>query len=214
MKYFAILLLTILCIVHLKACWDKNHKLRMPTKVMLLPMICVAYCLWAKRIEPLVVAGLLLGCVGDAFLLCKNQSPLFALGMLAFGLGHICYMRAIALHFGFAACTPLRVILMAFGYALYLAAVYVRARRFVSTKLMAGAIGYMLFLCGTSACALLSLLRAPGLPTALLFAGSLLFILSDTILSWTVCVQQEDSNFAVMLTYILAQASIAAAFAM
>lgn len=185
----------------------------MPTKVMLLPMICIVYCLWAKRVEPFVVVGLLLGCAGDAFLLSKTRSPLFALGMLAFGLGHICYMRAISLHFGFASCTPLRVFAMALGYALYLAAVYVRARRYVSGKLMAGALGYMLFLCGTSACALLGLLRAPGFPAALLFTGSLLFILSDTILSWKVCVRQDDRNFAVMLTYILAQSCIAAAFA-
>lgn len=185
----------------------------MPTKVMLMPMLCLLYWLCAKRPVALVAMGLLFGCAGDALLLSEDGSPLFVLGMLAFALGHICYMAAMASHFGFALLTPLRAGAMALGYALYLAAFFTRVRHYVSTKLLLGATGYMLFLCGTSACALLCLLRAPSVATALLFTGSLLFILSDTILSWTVCLRREDRTHAVMLTYIMAQALIAAAFA-
>ena len=75
--------------------------MRRITKVLLMPILALLFYLaWASyfpfiSFPWLVIAGLLLGCAGDTFLIDHHHKIGFPLGLAAFFIGHIFYILQI-----------------------------------------------------------------------------------------------------------------------
>lgn len=151
-----------------------------------------------------VVAALALGLVGDVALLRSADRPgrpdrAFLAGLVAFLVGHVCYLTAFARH-GVHGLTLLAGALVVAGTAgLTLPLILIRARRAGGAELTAAVGGYAtvlgvmaVFAVGTSA-----------IPVAI---GGLLFLGSDTILAWDRFVGRLlRGPLLVIVTYHLAQ---------
>jgi uncharacterized membrane protein YhhN len=82
-------------------------------------------------------------------------------------------------------------------------------------KLLPPVIVYCIVIIAMVLCAEQVLLNVPGVPGLLVFAGALCFVVSDSLLSYfTFRGMTRWANFAVMATYIAAQAGIVAGMGM
>lgn len=200
--------------VHLYACFPPvKRRLRMVTKFMLMPLLLLCYLGIAKSPSVLVILAALFGWFGDAFLLLSDRKAPMLGGMLAFGVGHVFYTLYFSRFWGGAAWWAL-----ALAGAAYLAAVAVMCRKLhplVKSFMRPCSTLYMLLLCGTSFSILWALLSGYELWLGVAFVGSMLFLVSDGILSMEMFRERTKyGNFFVMLSYILAQACILVACAM
>lgn len=196
--------------LHLFACFTGREQLRKYTKPALMPLLALWYALAAASFSPLVFAGLLLGCVGDFMLLRPEQTPRFALGLCAFLIGHLCYCAFMLplLHRPPVWLLVVLPLLFASGTAFLYHGLRAKLPRIVKPAILA----YMAVLCFASACTVLLTFEKQGM---LPLFGSLLFLLSDTLLSREVFIAKiEKGNFLIMLTYLAAQALLSAGFAL
>lgn len=200
-------------LVHLYACFTARFNLRAATKPLLMPLLAALYLVSANSPHPLVAGALLLGALGDIFLLLPKKEAFLMIGGAAFGLGHIFYMAAIFSYAG-AAQMPFYVIpVVAVCYGTAAALAFMKIRPSIPQKLRGGIIFYMLLLCAMSASAILSLVASPSGERVLLALGGLLFISSDAILAKFLFVREgRRGNFPVMATYLAAQTLLAAGF--
>lgn len=191
-------------LVHLYACLKKHDSLRRITKPVLMPLLLGCYLAAAEAPSALIAAALLCGTAGDAFLLYSDPVR-FAAGTGFFAVGHICYVHAMLLRAG-DAIPQSAVLPCCAAYALFAALCGLCFRPRLPKKLIAGCIVYM-FLLAAMSCASLLLALSGAAGAWFAFAGSLLFLLSDAILTYTTfCSAGGEKRFTVMLTYILAQA--------
>lgn len=199
--------------IHLSAVALKKETLRRATKVLLMPLLAVSFIFWrlalGLSVPWIVVAALMLGCAGDTFLLNHHHRIGMPLGLASFAAGHVLYIIAIE------RLTPLPawwlVVLLAAAYGTGVAVTYKKLRPFLSKAYRPVGLFYMLLLSTLSAfaaaCALTTL--RPG--AFVVLAGTLLFMLSDSILSFEIFRNEtRGSNLKVMAPYIAAQALIAA----
>ena len=211
-----VLLLAIVCFVavaavHLVACFRRMLWARRVTKVLLMPLLAVIYLLLAPKPHAFVVIALMLGCLGDLFLLFR-KSICMLLGMCAFALGHVFYIGAMitvkpGLHLSALLC-----LLIAAGWMLFV------VKKLLPTapkSLRKPGFFYALLLSGTCLFALYLLLSTQSMWYLLSFAGGCLFMISDTLLTGQKYRKEtKHGNFYVMLTYILAQALLMTGFAL
>jgi uncharacterized membrane protein YhhN len=196
------------------ACARAKLTLRRFSKVLLMPLLFCAYLLSARIFLWQVAAALFFGWLGDIFLIRKDDPRMMASGMCAFAIGHVCYFYAVYLHFYLLPpvwaliAVPLLFLCIAIGAFAYL-------KRDIPENLRALAFQYGLILCSVGAFAVLMLISGAhgGFPLA---AGALLFLASDSILSMETFRLGDSAaaDFAVMLTYIAAQALLIYAFAL
>ncbi|HMM33089.1 MAG TPA: lysoplasmalogenase [Clostridia bacterium] len=200
-------------LVHLYACFTARFKLRAATKPLLMPLLAALYLVSAKSPHPLVAGALLLGAVGDVFLLLPKKQVFLMIGGAAFGLGHILYVTSIFSYTGVAQMPLFIIPIVAVCYGTAAAVAFLKLRPSVPQKLRGGIVFYMLLLCAMSASAILSLVASPSADRLLLALGGLLFISSDAILAKLLFVREgKRGNFPVMATYLAAQALLAAGF--
>lgn len=190
----------------------------------------------------LIVLGLVMGLVGDIFLdlkpyfkgysaVCadsaKNHDNVTYFGMTAFGLGHILYAAALLIRFPDALGALLRLLLISIAVtaAIMCVSVFVMKMRF--GRFIIPAVFYSILLAlFTVLTAFILFSEKEGGAAAMLFTGSLLFLISDLILSITYFSKSEDyeregvmnpeSRFMIVLnhvTYYAAQFMIALSIA-
>lgn len=201
-------------VTHLAACGLGKSRLRYFTKLLLMPLVAALYCALVDRPAPAVLAAMFCGWVGDFFMIYKHKDAFLAAGMAAFGVGHILYVA----HIGVIAAaaeprlfTALAATLVPGAVAIVIFAVL---RRRIPKQLRLPGLLYGLLLASLGSAAFIAL-RAGAPGGAYLLAGGCLFLCSDGILSFETF-RDGDSNaadVAVMLTYIAAQALLAAGFA-
>lgn len=140
----------------------------------------------ALSFEVLITAGLVLGLIGDVAI-CFH----FKAGMLAFGLGHICYMAAIVLarpHLWTSAVVFILVwivLIICFRKSLPLPGAHAQNPKNTVSQLLIPGAAYGLLL--TSMFSLAAGMLYAHLPRGLvLFAGATLFIISDAVLAWSI----------------------------
>lgn len=210
MDVLFVVLFCLCALLHLIACQRGIEPLRRVTKPLLTPLLVCRYLAGATSASPLIVAALLCGMAGDMLLL-SHRPALFAVGTGCFAIGHGCYMTFLLGHLAgplpSGATWPYCVaylVLTAFCAARFWPHLPQRAAPFC--------VLYMALLSGMSCCALLyALSGAAG--GWLVFAGSLLFLVSDAILTHTTfCTTAGEHRFFVMLTYIAAQGLMTAGF--
>ena len=218
---------------HLISCIAGKERYADISKVVLMPLLIAGIAAFyfirfktdgatAVPLVPviLICAALAAGNAGDIFLLGNVKPATMAKGLCSFLAGHFIYIAVLLFFVPFVPPAPLFTII---AVAVYAGAVYLS--RILAGKprgvLGAGVIVYAGIL-GTFS--LLAFLHLAGLiytqghreligSLAKLYAGTLLFIASDSILSRTIFVKPFfQSRFAVMSTYISAQFCIAWGF--
>lgn len=174
-------------------------------KPLCMPLLALLYLLCAGRgASILIIIGLLFGMLGDTFLL-SDDSKNFLLGAGSFLAGHICYIIAFLTHtewplsagMGWCAAAAAAV------YAVYLCLIAGKLLPSLDGAMKPGILAYMGVILLMSLSSFL-LMLSKGTPAAAVpFAGSLLFILSDTVLAFSVF--QKKAHWPVMPTYLSAQ---------
>ena len=185
---------------------QQSQKMQRFFKPLCMPLLALLYLLCAGREASfLIIVGLLFGMLGDIFLL-SDDSKNFLLGAGSFLAGHICYTAAFLRHtnwtllsggmaWGMAAAAAL--------YAVYLCLVARKLMPSLNGAMRPGILAYMGVILLMSISSFL-LMLSKGIPaSAVPFVGSLLFILSDTVLAFSVF--QKKAHWPVMPTYLSAQ---------
>jgi uncharacterized membrane protein YhhN len=194
-----------ICTVHLGSLLLKKRKAAAFTKICLVPLLGAVYVFGTENIFVPVILALLFGWGGDVFLLKISDLRFFRLGLAGFLIGHLCYISSfiyfterlslIALGVSAAVAVPLAL------------AVHSLIKPEKAMKLPVIAYEIIILLMSLSALQLF-LSRRDGWGI-LIFAGSLCFLVSDTLLAcFTFRTKPRYGDFFVMLTYITAQAGI------
>ncbi len=156
----------------------------------------------------LVILGLVCGLIGDLTLDLKvtyqatniRHSDIYTFfGMAAFGIGHILYVVAVALFFGFSAWT----ILIAVGATAAIFSVSLFLLKMKFGKFLIPSILYALLLTLFLACTVAGgLIAGFTLPVILLVVGAGLFLLSDLVLSM-IYFDGNESRVLIVVNHVL-----------
>jgi uncharacterized membrane protein YhhN len=175
------------------------------TKVLLLPLLLAVYLRGTERIIITVIPALLFGWCGDILLIKSSDRRFFILGLVSFLLGHLCYIPA------FLSVTGrfnLPVLIVSLAAAVPLAIAVHFLMRPDKTMTVPTVVYEVVIELMAIAALQLFLFRNDG-TGVLIFTGSVLFMISDTILGcFTFRGNPRYGTFLVMLTYIAAQGSI------
>jgi uncharacterized membrane protein YhhN len=188
-------------LAHLVSLFFGNHPLRALTKACLLPPLLGLYLVRAEPPLAPVILAILLGWLGDLLLLREGRL-FFILGLAGFLLGHAAYIAA------FLSRVPalnLPALALSGAAALILA---VLGLRFIKPDrpLFIPVCLYALVLELMSLCALQLALYRRDPPSLGIFAGSVCFLISDSLLALnTFRASPRPGGFPVMLSYIAAQ---------
>lgn len=200
MTWIFLALYGLCAVIHLIFCLLPNgRKGQNFTKVFLMPLLLLAI-IWADG-PTLVKAALFLGWLGDIFLLVPEKKAFFLAGLISFLAGHACYIPALfpmrRLNFPFLLL--LAAVMIAVGILLYLS-----IRRNLPGDMKIPGIAYLTVILTMAWSAF-----STGQP--LLLLGATFFVVSDYTLVRRLFIRQNwYSDFAVMLTYLLAQFLLAA----
>lgn len=185
-------------------------RLRYATKLLLMPLLAL-WLLFATNPTPhAITLGLLCGFLGDLLLLAAaKKSFFFVVGSSFFAAGHALYAVYFLTHLGAAP----RFGLIAFGallYALYIALLLRRLRKGeIGGKMQVLVASYLAVISFMSLCAFLFAVTNGSIWHWMVFAASLLFLFSDSVLAYDKYYKKLKFRYLiVMSTYILAQAGI------
>ena len=214
MEYLFLTLYAADVAVHLYACVPPvKDSLRCATKCMLMPLLAIVYLCVAEARSPLVMGALLCGFLGDAFLIMDNKSWAFIAGLLSFAAGHALYILYM---FGSVQAPQYTLVLLLVAVA-YLCGIAATLRMLWPTmpkKLFAPFLFYMLMISAMSLSALRLALVYRSAFGWMAYAGSLLFLLSDSVLAYGALRRRlRYGSLIVMTTYIMAQTLLAAGLA-
>jgi uncharacterized membrane protein YhhN len=204
----------LLALADLTALASGHDAWRAFTKPPLMLLLAIAFALAARgrldRSRTLVIAGLIFSAAGDTVLLRTGTTPL-AVGMLCFACTHVCYLIA------FVAVAPGRGLVrrrpaVAIAYVLaWLGAIVVLWPHL--GRLAFAVLAYSALETVMALAALDLIERIPRRNAALVAAGAVVFLFSDTTLAFVQFDRELAPPFAalvVMLSYLVAQTMIAA----
>lgn len=208
--FVAFLILAVVNIVGLRS---DDTRVNRCTKPLLMPMLALAYFLAARGSDDfalLLVIGLLCGFLGDTFLLGTTQK-LFTCGLLAFLAGHIFY---ILLYLGRTELSALPLTGILLPLAAYALLLYLVLKGLFPSLKKEEKPGVAVYMAAILAMNWAALQYALGGGSYLPFAGSILFVLSDTMLAFQQFKFRSTpfSRIAVMTTYLAAQTLITFGF--
>lgn len=192
--------------LHLASIYKDWASIQMLTK----PLICLSLLIslaTSKNLntnyQKLIAIGLFFGLLGDVFLMFKD---LFILGLIAFLLGHVCYILAFLIQKSKNSILKdipsiiLLVLLLTYSYYFYTV---------LSPSLGSLKIPVIIYIIGISSMCYFAFQRSVKRSTInflLGFLGSLLFIISDSVLALNKFVAYiPSSGLVIMSTYMLAQ---------
>ena len=194
----------------------KNHDiLKDITKTLIIPSILLFYAVSTTEINGLIVVGLIFGWCGDILLLRPKVEMRFLGGMVSFMLGHILYIFAFFKQIrGEGIVIPYFLMYLAFLVLYSLVLIFKLMPSLGDMKIP------VIVYCGVivvmSLGGYLILASSSGLflgNPVLVFIGSLIFIISDSLYAWVSFKNNFKHGYAlVILTYSLAQIFIASGF--
>jgi uncharacterized membrane protein YhhN len=192
-------------LVHLASSVFGWKPLQRITKVLLLPLLLVIYLRGTERVIITVIPALFFGWCGDILLIKSDDRRFFTLGLVSFLLGHLCYIPA------FLSITErfnLPVLLASFAVAVPLG-ILVHILMRPDKAMLVPTVVYEAVIELMAVAALQLCLFRSDRAGMLILAGSVFFMISDTILGcFTFRGNPRYGTFLVMLTYIAAQGSI------
>lgn len=202
--------------LHITVVVCRKEALRCITKVLLIPLLTLAFSLLWLELSPaplplLVALGLLAGSIGDICLLDHDHPPGVKLGLAFFSVGHVLYL--VQLYRLMAPPVWWLVAVLAVVFGAGAALTYKKLWPCLPKLMRIPALLYMLLLCVFSASAAADAFTSLDAGAFVLLGGTLLFLLSDTALSFEIFRSETKlSHLKVMAPYILAQILIAAGF--
>ncbi|GHV61993.1 hypothetical protein AGMMS49587_07590 [Spirochaetia bacterium] len=205
MKMLFTLLFAAIALTHLiSLCFD-HPRLQNVTKVCLLPLLLVAYLLSAESLRLIIILAMAFGWGGDILLIKINNKTFFQLGLGCFLLGHICYILSLLM---FTPTVHFTVLVISCIAAIPAGVIFLKIVH-PDKAMMIPVIAYSVILGSMVLCALQFLLNQGGIIGAAVFAGSLCFMVSDSLLAYfTFQKIPKYGNILVMFPYILAQAGL------
>lgn len=215
MKYLFLVLFVTDGIIHLVTILLNRNLSRWITKIFLLPLLAAYYIIGAERFLITVFLAAVLGWAGDIFLIGMDSKRNFLPGLSCFLLGHLAYIVSLVRLTGDGGAGDFNagnfngtVLAISTGTLVLLGFGIFKLIR-PSPSMTVPVILYELFLGAMSICALQFMLRLGDIRGISVFAGSLCFLLSDTLLGRiTFRKPPRYGHFFVMLFYIAAQGAI------
>jgi Predicted membrane protein len=209
LKYIAIILCTLISLGNLKFVKDDKKNLAGFTKFFLMPSLIFVYLSCSHYPNLLIVAALFFGFLGDIFL--EIEGKLMVLGGITFFIGHIFYIEAFINNINFQNI-PNWIYLLIIPYFLYASFILIEFYPYLKSLVIYIFI-YMVALLAMSYCSLLRCLEVTGYRFYFPFIGSVLFVLSDSLIGFnTLKGKIKNGQFYIMATYILAQLFITIGF--
>ena len=182
--------------------WDKTRKF---TKAALMPVLLIYYVAAAANVLTVALIAIIFSWLGDIFLIRKDEPKFFRLGLVTFLLSHVFYIVTLIL---MTYSLHIPALIASIGVALV--AEFLLPKIINPPKAMRGAvIIYGIVILAMSVCALQYMLSSLSPGSVLLFAGSIVFIFSDTLMTYlTFGKRPKYFNAITMLPYIIAQGLI------
>lgn len=212
LKMLIVIVFVVDVIVNLYADRTGNQKLKVLTKPLLVPLIILFYLTSAEHINWFIVTALFFGFLGDFALLWGSKKVFFAIGLLAFLVGHLFYTWAFLQSIQYFKAVPIWFFIVLIPYILYGCAI-LRILRPNLKEMLVPVVIYMfviLMMSFTSSC---RIWNGFTLQFILPLIGSLCFIVSDSVLAYnSFNVPSKNYETLIMVTYILAQVLIVAGF--
>lgn len=199
----------ILSCFHIFSIVKSNKLYRNITKPLLMPMLIIFYLFSTCSPNWLIVCALIFGFLGDIFLM--GNGNLFMAGLVSFLIGHAFYIIAFLQAISLSKMSFIFYLLL-IPYLIY--GMLIFKKLFPHLKSMRiPALLYITVILAMSFVSLLSILSTNDLKFLLPFLGSILFICSDTMLSFNKFKEKvHKREVYVMLTYISAQLLIVLGF--
>lgn len=215
LKYFFIGIFGIVSVIYLITLSRKPGIFQFVLKGCLMPLILAIYItsVGTDKIYWLVALAMIFAWAGDILLLRITNILWFKLGLASFLIGHICYIAAM---YKFIKPFNIPVLIISFAAAACLGVIifkFVKPGRQMKIPVIA----YETVILIMAICALqlflLQFIARGHIFGLMIFAGSVCFIASDTMLALRTF-RRVKIYFGVMVTYIAAQLLIALGFCM
>jgi uncharacterized membrane protein YhhN len=183
------------------------HKIKLITKPFWIPAITGIYLLLTASVDPLIITALCFGYIGD-LLLMRPRKTWFIAGALSFLVGHLFYISVFIINSGGPAVFfyhPAASIFMLIPYIIFAVLFKKYIGHNVSSVFYPAAF-YLSVLLLMSYSSLLRVWNVPALSFILTFTGSILFIISDSLIG----VRKLKAKFKgigtlIVVTYLAAQ---------
>jgi uncharacterized membrane protein YhhN len=157
--------------------WDLTRKF---TKAALMPVLLIYYIVTSANLLAVALIAIIFSWLGDIFLIRKDEPKFFRLGLAAFLLSHIFYIIALVL-----ITHGLHIPALIVSIVVALVAEILLPKIINPPRAMRGAvIVYGIVILAMSVCALQYMLSGMSPGSVLLFAGSVIFIFSDTLMTY------------------------------
>lgn len=188
-----------------------NCRAKGVTKALLMPLLALYYWFGTGRPDNIVLLALLFSFLGDLALLRSNRQSWLAAGTLAFLSAHICYITVLL-----GACPgigqiPAAFFLLSIPYLLF--GIWMERR--ITLLTYPGKALFVVYMLGIFTMSFTALLRyawTSGNAFWLPFTGSVMFIVSDSLLALHEMKQDRQIDTVIMLTYCAAQFLIVSGF--
>jgi len=200
LKIIFIIIFGIVSIVYLITLAFKPCLFQFILKGCLMPLLLAIYFAASDNIFLPVVLALIFAWIGDVLLVRITNIKWFKLGLASFLTGHICYIIAM---YGYTQPFNIIALIISFIVAACFAFIAYKVVR-PSKQMKIPVIAYEATILTMAVFALQVFLAQNSLFGILIFAGSLCFVTSDTLLALKTF-RRAKIYFAVMITYIAAQ---------
>jgi len=206
-KIIFLVVLGIVSLVYLITLFFKENIFQFILKSCLVPFILAVYIFGPNKIIPTIVLALVFAWFGDVLLIKINNPIFFKFGLASFLIGHIFYIITM---FTYARPLHIPILIISVIVAACYGIISFRAVK-PSPELKIPVIAYETIILIMVIFALQLFLAHVSLFGILVFAGSLCFLASDTMLA-LVTFRKKPLFVYVMITYIAAQLLIALGF--
>jgi len=206
--FISLILISILELIFIGLNKQKN---RYMTKPLLMPLIMALYMLYSHSINYAILGALFFCFLGDVFLLIsKGNDNFFKLGLVSFLKGHVLYIYALM-----PPIAPISLWCISYivPYIILFMILYDKLRsNFGAMKIPV--VAYLVVILFMSFTSLIRMSYVGvGYQFWFPFIGSIVFIVSDFILAYSMFVRRiKDDGLWVMFTYIVAQIFIVGGF--
>jgi len=184
----------------------KNRiKLRYFTKPLLVPLLILFYIISANKVNQLVIFALIFCFLGDFFLLFAQKKLLFIAGLLSFLAGHIFYTIIFLKTTSFLSIIPGWFYFLLIPYIWYGISIFNKLNPYLHSMKIP-VIAYLNVILFMSFASFTRIWAIKGFSFWLPFAGSIMFIASDTLLAFRNFKYRVPKGWiSVMIFYIFAQ---------
>jgi len=187
-----------------------KEEYRKIAKISLMPVLIVYYFFTVSDLLVLVIIAILFSWAGDILLIRKEEPKFFRLGLVAFLLSHIFYIVALIV---ISPVLNAPVLYISIGVAIILNILLPFIIK-PPKEMRIPVIIYGTIILAMSICALQYLLSNITISSIMLFTGSIVFVFSDSLMSYLAFREKPKYfNAITMLPYIIAQGMIVFGFA-